>query len=213
MLRAYNLIHANDTHPVFASFDFNGWELGWAPQFYPVVDVIGIHNYPYYSNTGNLSDGSMYGLWQDGLSVAAANNKGFIPTGQGFGAGWSPWRNPSYEELRFQAYSAIVQGSQNFLWWMDNAADSTVKGYVARLMSEMQIADVRAGVTKQVGNIVYRTSGNIILAVNIGASVAANIPATGTSADVLNESRNISIVNGVIADSFTKYQVHIYILK
>jgi hypothetical protein len=186
-----------------------------------------MHQYPFYSGYANLNTSTMtndvWGAWKTLISVANQYGKGYIATGQGFGEGWPSMRYPSYEELRFQMYAAIVQGAPVYLWWMDtannvsgNSNPALVPGYVGRLMTELKTANV-AGIQNspqmQAGSIVYRRIGNTIIAVNPTANtVTVSIPATGTSADVLNESRKVTVTGGNITDTFTKFAVHIYVV-
>lgn len=224
LLHYYQLIKQLDpSHPVFISFDFNSFAASrqWELEFMNCADIIGMHQYPFYTGTSNLTTSTMinnvWEAWKTLVSVANQYGKGYITTGQGFGVGYQSMRDPSYEELRFQAYSAIVLGSPAYLWWMDTAGTTNDRTLVNQLITEIKnarIAGIQNSLQQQAGVVVYRQVGNTIVAVNPTANtVTVSLPVTGSGADVLSENRSIVISNGSLSDVFTKFAVHIYILR
>lgn len=138
LVYSYNLLKQYDTeHPVIISFDFNSFNAGWMQPFVDVVDIIGIHHYPYYSNLPIGANVHSDELWSGVVALAQANGKSVIATGQGFGEGWTPFRNPTYEELLADTQSAFHNGIPIFLYWMDNASTDEMRARVNQVINDV----------------------------------------------------------------------------
>jgi hypothetical protein len=248
LLTYYNLVKQNDTaHPVFISHDFNSIYSNndWISQFFDVEDIVGMHAYPYYAQDAEYAGNvTIYDSWAKAIrlvnnynSAHGTNKQFFAATMQGFGKDVSPWRNPTYGELRYEAFTAVVQGTPAILFWMDQwAATAGMKPLVAQVMGQVNsiapqmgsgiTSDPRIGVSVTDRNqLAYRygTSGktSAILAINIAnrtgsgmtlSNVRFTLPSSVsvTQVTVLGENRTIPVVNGSFTDTFKPFEVHIY---
>jgi hypothetical protein len=172
-------------------------------------------------------------------NAAHGTNKQFLSaTMQGFGNGVSPWRNPTLGELRYETFTAVVQGVKNIMFWMDQWADTAgMKPMVAQVMAEEQSIgrQMNAGKTSDpaVGVSVtdrtklayrYGTDGTTgaILAVNIAnrtgsgstlSSVKFTLPAGvhPSQITVVAENRTLTVAaDNSFTDTFNPFAVHIY---
>jgi hypothetical protein len=248
ILQYYHLVKQNDHHPVFISHDFNSNCCGhdWISQFLDVEDLIGIHAYPYYAqNAEYLGSGDIYDEWiavnQLVLkynSVHGTNKQFSFATMQGFGNNDPPMRNPTYGELRYETFTAVVQGMKGILFWMDLWAETAgmkptvaqLMGQMGRICKQMNIGvtfDPKIGVSITDRNkLAYRygTDGttNAILAVNIAnrtengmtlTDVKFTLPATihTNQIVVVSEDRIIPVAaDNSFTDTFQPFSVHIY---
>lgn len=230
-----------DNHPVLISFNQPYTETQWTYQsfFYPAVDVIGIHSYPFWSTGGEFgtSEGrGVYEVWRRGLATAKSLGKDFIASGQGLGDGHGdPYKTPTKNELRYQTFSAIVQGIDKVLFWIDSwAATSGMTQLVNDRFKEIQSIgpEMNKGVTNDsrvsmtgatTNQITYRygtsTSRQVLLAVNhvtAGQSfsgVKFTIAGAGNgTVTVDGENRTLQMANGSFADSFSQFAAHAYII-
>ncbi len=157
---------------------------------------------------------------------------------QGFGKDYPPMRNPTYGELRYETFTAVVQGINGILFWMDQWAETAgMKPTVARVMGQLQeigqpmntgvTFDPKIGVSITDRNeLAYRygTSGttNAILAVNITnrrrngmtlTNVKFTLPATIHTKQVVvvSEDRILPVAaDNSFTDTFPPFSVHIY---
>ena len=180
---------------------------------------------------------TQYDKWSFLLAEAKSFGKPVpIATCQGFGNNTTrPYRTPTLNELRYQAFSAVVQGIDKVLFWMYNGwgekdpnAVNNVKNVVAQIQSIG--AEMNAGTTfdpditvnEGFDNLAYRygtngTSG-VILAVNIanrsigGKNIIAEFTLPDginvTSIEVLHENRTIPVSQGKFTDLFNPFAVH-----
>jgi hypothetical protein len=238
---------ADPNHPVFISFNLAYDAAGWTKirGWYDVLDMIGMHSYPYWSVNPQAFGGgegrTQYDTWKQLLQDAAAYGKPApIATCQGFGDNTMyPYRTPTYKELRYQTFAAVVQGIDKVLFWMyngwgdkDPVALDRVKQMTLQIQSigaEMNAGltqDPKVGVSQPATNLVYRygvsAGRHVILAVNIAnrtsaqgaslSSVKLTLPAgaTPSQVNVLHESRTIPVTSGAFTDSFAPFEVHMY---
>ena len=118
-------------HPAFISFNmwyyFDSRDWGKARQFFPYLNTVGMHNYPFWTMHGEFGGNdarTQYDKWKQAYEDAKANGKDFIATAQGFGTGFGePYRNPTYNELRYQVFSAVVLGIDKVLFWIELIRD------------------------------------------------------------------------------------------
>lgn len=183
---------------------------------------------------------TQYDKWKLAFEDTINHGKtGFIATAQGFGYNNNDavYRDPTYNELKHQVFSAVVLGIDKVLFWYDEWSNDNVKNLVRQMtLLEQQIgAEMNNGVTNdsriQVSEtdrnkLVYRfgTNGsrNIILAVNIAnrtsssGAVLSNVRfllPTGiniSTVTVIDEGRTLPVTNGSFTDTFQKFEVHIY---
>jgi hypothetical protein len=242
----YQLVKTNDpNHPVFISFNmfYNQKQWNTAKKFFDVTDIVGIHAYPTMADEspwqGEIR--SMYDIWKTGQEDALAGGKQeFIATCMGFGS-IEVYREPTYEEARYQVFTAVVLGIKKVLFWMDEWGESTnykhrvtqLIGQIQAIGSEMNAGntnDPRIGVSVTDRNrLVYRygASGyrHVILAINIAkrtrttgatlSDVRFTIPTSikASQVTVLNENRTLQITNHSFVDNFQPFAVHIYAIN
>jgi hypothetical protein len=235
---------ADPNHPTFnMEYDLAVWDQG-ARRFYDVTDMIGMHNYPFWNvNPEPFGGGDargQYDKWKLLLDDAEAYVKvGSIATCQGFGNNTTdPYRTPTFDELRYQAFSAVVQGQSRVLFWMyndwgenDPVAVDNVNQMAEQIQSigaEMNAglsADPAVGVSQPGDSLAYRHGAvgqsHVILAVNIanrqdpaGATldVELTLPAGSnvSEVEVVHENRTIAVSGDAFADTFAPFAVHIY---
>jgi hypothetical protein len=241
----YSLLKSLDsTRPVIISFNQPYNQSQWNNQavFYDAVDIVGIHSYPFWTGSefGTDEGRSVYDVWQKGLANSKSLGKDFIATCQGFGDGHgSPYRTPTINELRYQVFTAMVQGVDKVLFWIDSWGKSSdmmdmIKNQINQIQSiglEMnngKTNDSQIGVSITDRNqLVYRygtsAANQVILAVNIAnrtspngrslSNVQFSLPAgiRPSQVEVVGENRTIPVnANGVFTDTFNPYTVHIY---
>ena len=247
----YSLLKSIDpVHPIMISFDmiYDPYDTYWAKisSFFDVTDLVGMHNYPFWSPTQYLAEFSgtsmrtQYDVWKYALNkTQAAAKSSFIATAQGFGyqSNAAIYRDPTYNELRYQTFSAIVQGIDHLLFWYDGWSNDTTKGLVKRVIADIQLIgkEMEAGRTNDPAvnvsiadrdQLVFRYGSNgtrhVLLAVNIAnrrsASGAAltNVRFTlpravhASQVEVLDEGRIIPVTDGAFTDSFSRFEVHVY---
>ncbi len=246
----YRLLKANDpNHPAFISFNqpYAGslWTTNWnrIRQWYDVSDLVAIHAYSTYSTVpefGTAEARYFYDLWKQMMQDAQNYGKaGVIATCQGFGDNtYNPWKTPTYKEIRYAVFSAVVNGVDKILFWLydgwgskDPKAVDNVRKMVAQLqsvspqMENGETNDPTIGVNQSVDKLAYRygAEGNnhIIVAVNIanrmsggsyldGVQFTLPIEANAQAVEVLHENRTIPVIGGRFTDSFAPFEVHIY---
>lgn len=248
----YRLLRSIDPdHPAMISFDMihDPYEKYWAriSNFYDVSDMIGMHNYPFWSPPGYLAEFSgastrtQYDKWKYAFEKTKLSKKpGFIATAQGFGYQTkdSIYRDPTYNELRYQVFSAIVQGIDHVLFWYDGWSNDWTKNLVKQIIGQIQHIgkEMNAGITNDMkvntsiadrNQLVYRYGTNgtrhVILSVNIAnrmSSSGATLPDVQFSLPpmirppqitVAFENRTLSVsADNSFRDTFKPFAVHIY---
>lgn len=246
----YHLLKSNDpNHPAFISFNqpYAGslWTTNWnrIRQWYDVSDLVAIHAYSSYSTVpefGTSEARYFYDLWKQMMQDAANYGKaGVIATCQGFGDNtYQPWKTPTYNEIRYAVFSAVVNGVDKVLFWLydgwgskDPKAVENVRQMVAQLqsvspqMENGETNDPAVGVNQTSERLAYRYgvngSDHILLAVNIynrmsggsyldGVQFTLPLGVDAQTVEVLHENRTIPVVNGKFTDSFAPFEVHIY---
>ncbi len=239
---------ASPNVPVFITHSMPTSETTWqgAERFIDIQDIYGIHAYPCRDSSWAEFyvdyERKQYDIWKRGLEFANANEKEFIATAQGFGNNYpygGPYGTPSYNELRYQVFTAVVLGINKVLFWLDKYGEyANMESLVAQMIKEMQdiSKEMNKGTTnsnqisisvKDRNKLVYRygSDGNrhIILAINIAnresrngetlSNVIFTVPSEASNVNkvnVLDEDRTISVSNRQFTDSFDKFQVHIY---
>jgi hypothetical protein len=158
----------------------------------------------------------------------------------GFGS-INVYRAPTYDEARYQVFTAVVLGIKKVLFWMDEWGETTnyqeqvtkLIGQIQAIGSEMSAGttndpDIRVSVTNK-DKLVYRygVSGNrhVLLAVNIArrtrvagatlTNVRFSLPPeiNATHVVVLDENRTLTVVNNSFLDHFKPFEVHVYAIK
>lgn len=230
----YSLLKANDPgHPGF------GVHSGTVSHsFAPLEDLIGVDWYPSARNTefgGGVP--TSYDAWNAGLTAAGTHGKRFVAVAQGFGVNpyESVYKDLTYGELRYHAFSALVQGIDFILFWTDDWTNEHTAALVAKIISQIHAIsgamkngvtnDARIKVSHSTGDLVFRYGAagdaKAILAVNIAnrsgggatlSDVRFTLPANQAAShvEVLGESRTIPVTNGAFSDTFNRFEVHIY---
>jgi hypothetical protein len=150
----------------------------------------------------------------------------------------SIYRDPSYNELRYQAFSAIVIGIEYVLFWYDGWSNDFTSNLVKQIIGQIQNIgeEMNTGITNDpmvkssIGNrnhLVFRYGKNgtrhVILAVNIanrtsssGATlpgVQFTLPPSVRPREIIVESENRTLSvseENSFRDTFQPFAVHIY---
>jgi hypothetical protein len=231
------VIKAVDSRPCFISFSMysvsqKDVRLAIWRTYYSYVEWIGMHCYPCwqgYAEFAGNDNSDMYNKWTTLLNEGQTYGKDVVATCQGFGDNTQdPYRTPTLNEMRYHAFSAVVQGIKKILFWMyddwgnkDPVAVCRVATITAQIRSiEKEMMD---GVTMDKAikidndNIAYRYGVNgsrhILLCVNKSSNFITpniTIPKDVSSVTIIGEDRSANVTNQVLSDTFTKYAVHIY---
>ncbi len=121
--------------------------------FLPAVDGFQIDRYPIWAGSGIMSHkgdiGPLRMAWSishGAREVAASHHLNPVPVMQGIGLSHDEardgtgyyWRNPTYEETRYMAYSSLTAGGWGFLHWIRDSSCDYIKQNVARLHFEFR---------------------------------------------------------------------------
>ena len=182
---------------------------------------------------------SCVGEYVDKLKRAASGEKATWLVAQGFA--WDHEQNPdnplfpTYEEMRFMAYNAIIHGVNGILYWgthtMPQPSEhwSNLKkvsrelGDLSPILASATIPDnvsleyeetgfsIDSGVeilVKEHSGAIYMFAANT----TIGPArvTFSNLPFPADSLDVLFEERSLDISGGSFQDMFDPYEVHVY---
>ncbi|MDA1178644.1 MAG: SUMF1/EgtB/PvdO family nonheme iron enzyme [Planctomycetota bacterium] len=151
--RTKEAIRAVDTNPnhviqvVFNLVPLSSWM-----EFLPAVDGFQIDRYPIWNGAPYLAQEGDWGplvmAWScahGAKEVRFRNHLNPVPVMQGVGSGHNEngveddgnwWRNPTYEETRYMAYSSLTAGGWGFLHWIRNSSCADIKRNVTRLQAE-----------------------------------------------------------------------------
>ncbi len=213
-----------------------------SPGWNDCADIIALDTYPVHSgNTGFESRELRYqpDLMRSGLDWAEKyNKKPFIALIQAFG-NYGSWTEPNLKQMKYQVFSALVQGVKVILWFHDDWASGNIKNISAQVQRlikdirpQMDIGTMNDPKVKVSQNLVAQDkflfryglvdNTGAILAVNIASrdrvkgeplsNVRFTLP-TGVSpnqVEVLGENRSLPVTNGVFTDDFKGFEVHIY---
>jgi hypothetical protein len=176
---------------------------------------------------------------KSGLDWAEAyNKKPFIAVVQAFG-GYGNWTVPNFPQMKYQVFSALVQGVKVILWFHDGWASDNLKRMAAQVQRiikdispQMDMGTKNDRTVTMNQNLVaqdriifrYGLVGEIgaILAVNVANRDSANgemlsnvqftlpVGVRPSQVEVLGENRTLPVNNGEFADNFNPFEVHIY---
>lgn len=182
---------------------------------------------------------SCIGEYVDKLIKAAGGNKAVWIVEQGFA--WDDRQHPdnpfypTYQEMRFMAYNAIIHGANGILYWGTHAMPQPSKHWsdLKKLSRELgDLADVLASVT--IPNKVQMDYEEMGFSIDRGVEImfkdhngvkymfAANttvgpvkvafsdLPSPVHSIEVLFEGRKLDVSGGAFQDIFEPYGVHVY---
>lgn len=241
----YRLAKENDpNHPVLISFNtiYEPYDSYWdkIDNFFDVVDLVGIHSYPFWSMHNEFGGGTareQFDVWKYTYERSrAAGKDDFVATVQGFGNNTTyPYRDPTYRELRFQVFSAIALGIDKVLYWHDSWANSNTKNLVKQMIGQTQgigaemndgtTYDPQIKVSEPQDKLIYRfgihNHRGIVLAVNTsGRRDSASQPLTVTytlpssvttdTIRVLYEDRTLPVEHLQFTDTMDEFDVRIY---
>jgi hypothetical protein len=248
----YQLLKSLDpNHPILISFNmiYKPYDTTWGKvsSFLGVTDLVGMHNYPFWSPAQYLAEFSgaemrtQYDVWKYASEKAKlAGKTGFIATCQGFGyqSNAAIYRDPTFNELRYQAFSAIVLGIDTVLFWYDGWSNDITKNNVKRIIGQIQDigSEMNAGLTNgqnvnvsiaDRNQIVYRYgingSRHALLAVNIANRIDAagatlnkvrfTLPSSIRPSNIIVTAENRTLPVGTdnsFTDSFQPFAVHVY---
>ncbi len=213
-----------------------------SPGWNDCADIIGLDSYPVHSGYTGFETKALRhqpDLMKSGLDWAERfDKKPFVAVVQGFG-GHRPWTDPNLVQMKYQVFSALVQGVKVILWFHDDWGNDRVKDVTAQV--QRMIRDIRpqmdmgirndplVGVSQNLINrdkllFRYGMVGNVgaILAVNVGnrdkakgetlSKVQFTLPGgvRPSQIEVLGENRTLSVLNGVFTDSFEPFETHVY---
>ena len=182
---------------------------------------------------------SCVGEYVDKLKKAAGGNQATWLVAQGFA--WDHKQNPdnplypTYEEMRFMAYNAIIHDANGILYWgthtMPQPSEhwSNLKKVVRELgdLSEvlssptiennlsLEYEEMGFSIDSGVEVLIKNHDGIMyILAANTSVGPAkvtfSNLPASARSLEVLSEGRNLDVSGNSFQDAFEPYAVHVY---
>jgi len=182
---------------------------------------------------------SCVGEYVDKLKKAAGGKKAAWLVAQGFA--WDNKQNPdnprypTYEEMRFMAYNAIIHGVNGILYWGTHTmpqpsehwtnlkrvvrelgdlsavlASATIANSMSLEYEEMGFS-IDSGVevlVKEHEGVIYMFAANTT--VGPAKVTFSNLPFSARSLDVLPERRNLDISGNSFQDNFEPYAVHVY---
>lgn len=213
-----------------------------SPGWNDCADIIALDTYPVYSgNTGFETRELRHqpDLMKSGLDWAEKyNKKPFIAVVQAFG-NYGSWTEPNIGQMKYQVFSALVQGVKVILWFHDDWASDNIKNISAQVQRlirdirpQMDMGTINDPAVKVSQNLVaqnkflfrYGLVDNIgaILAVNVASrdrakgetlsNVQFTLPAgvRPSQVEVLGENRSLPVTNGVFTDDFKGFEVHSY---
>ena len=185
---------------------------------------------------------SCVGKYIDKLKKAAGGKQAVWLVAQGFA--WDNEQNPdnprypTYEEMRFMAYNAIIHGVNGILYWgtysMPQPSEhwSNLKKVVRELADLspvlaspaipsnvlMDYEEMGFSIDSGVEVMVKDCKGTVyVFAANttVGPAKAtfSNLPSSADSVEVLFEERSLTVSNDSFQDSFDPYEVHVYKFK
>lgn len=144
---AIRAIDTNQNHVI--QVVFNLVPLSSWMEFLPGIDGFQIDRYPIWDGASYLAQDSDWGplvmAWScahGAKEIRFRNHLNPVPVMQGVGSGHNEngtgnwWRNPTYEETRYMAYSSLTAGGWGFLHWIRNSSCAEIKRNVARLQAE-----------------------------------------------------------------------------
>lgn len=210
-------------------------------DFNDAADIVAIDSYPVYKNACEFCTNEIRrqpDTQQTGVDNAKTINKGpYIAVIQAFAG--RQWSEPTLPEMKYQAFSALVQGAKVILWWYDGWANSSIKNKVAQI--QRMIREVRPQLDSSKKNDpAVSVNQNLIaqdkvifrygVVANTGALLAVNVANRGSSngerlsavqftlpagvrpkqVEVLGEDRSLPVANGMFTDNFDRFQVHLY---
>jgi hypothetical protein len=213
-----------------------------SPGWNDCADIIGLDSYPVHSGyTGFETKALRFqpDLMKSGLDWAERfDKKPFVAVVQGFG-GHRPWTDPNLAQMKYQVFSALVQGVKVILWFHDDWANNRVKDVTAQV--QRMIREIRPQMDMGTRNdpavavghgvvarekLIFRYGlvGNLgaILAVNVSnrdkvkgetlSNVQFILPAgvRPSQVEVLGENRSLPVTNGAFSDDFKSFEAHIY---
>jgi len=121
--------------------------------FLPGVDGFQIDRYPIWAQSGYMTHKGDWGPLMIAWSIShgarqavATGHLNPVPVLQGIGLSHDEardgsgywWRNPTYEETRYMAYSSLTAGGWGFLHWIRDASCDPIKQNVARVHHEFR---------------------------------------------------------------------------
>jgi hypothetical protein len=213
-----------------------------SPGWNDCADIIALDTYPvYYGYPGFEAKELRHqpDLMKSGLDWAEAyNKKPFIAVVQAFG-GYGNWTVPNFPQMKYQVFSALVQGVKVILWFHDGWASDNLKRMAAQVQRiikdispQMDMGTKNDRTVTMNQNLVaqdriifrYGLVGEIgaILAVNVANRDSANgemlsnvqftlpVGVRPSQVEVLGENRTLPVNNGEFADNFNPFEVHIY---
>jgi hypothetical protein len=213
-----------------------------SPGWNDCADIIALDAYPvYYGYTGFETRELRHqpDLMKSGLDWADTyNKKPFIAVVQAFG-GYGNWTEPNLPQMKYQVFSALVQGVKVLLWFHDGWASDNIKKIAAQV--HRIIKDISPQMDMGIKNdptvtlsqnlvaqnkcifrygLVGKTGA--ILAVNVANRYSANgetlshvqftLPAgvRPSQVEVLGENRTLAVTKGEFTDNFKPFEAHIY---
>lgn len=129
---------------------FNLVPLSSYASFLPAIDGFQIDRYPIWPNSPFMAHNGDWGplmmAWSIAHGARTVQSTGHlnpVPVMQGVGQQTSEdptyfWRNPTFEETRYMAYSSLTAGGWGFLHWIRDASNPEIRGNVARLHAEFR---------------------------------------------------------------------------
>jgi len=213
-----------------------------SPGWNDCADIIALDTYPvYYGYTGFEAKELRHqpDLMKSGLDWAETHNKKpFIAVVQAFG-GYGNWTEPNFPQMKYQVFSALVQGVKVILWFHDGWASDNIKKMAAQVQRIIRDISPQMDMgTKNDPTVIlnqnlvaqnrfifrYGLVGKIgaILAVNVAnrdspnGETLSNIQITlppgvrPSQVEVLGEDRTLPVTNGEFSDNFKPFEVHIY---
>ncbi|MBD3182310.1 hypothetical protein GF312_08460 [Candidatus Poribacteria bacterium] len=176
---------------------------------------------------------SCVGEYIDKLKKAAGSKQAVWLVAQGFA--WDDKLFPTYQQMRFMAYNAIIHGVNGILYWGTQAMPQPSQHWTDLKKVVREIADIEAIITspnishnikkdyKEMGysidagvEVMLKQYQGSIYMITANTSVGpaevtfSELPFTGESVQVLGENRSVNITSDSFKDKFEPYGIHVY---
>lgn len=208
LTQQYDPGHALIVFCCYLTYPYNQPYIYTGATYAALTDQVAWDYFP--GNKGATGVWTSYDSWKFGLNYAQQYNKSYMVWMQGFGA--NGYRNLTYDEIRYHAFSAVVQGVKKMYFWTDEAGwtNDTMTALVTQMISQIQEIgnEMNTGITNDPAisvsvpdsnQLTYRHgingSRHVILAMNI----ANRNSASGTTLTNVE----FSLPNGTNTSSIT----------
>lgn len=231
----YQAIKAEDPdHPVMVVF---------APaqgakslQYRNALDIYGINRYPLFFGKPEFNNLGDFGKWMQ-KAASYTGDKVFLPVLQGYGEkeNGEPQFNrrlPTAAEERYMFYTAVTAGADGLMFyghhltqqsWIDSVLTPIVKEFrdYLPLVRSNQVNETFLTNRSDIQTVLYQnpnTQQSLLIAIHHGrgkvtAKIEPQVLVSNNRVQVSGEDRSINLTQGAFEDTFSDYEIHIYVIS